>query len=596
MTTSRETSVDVVGDKAGYLGLTPGENGEYTTYQNGKLQLQLNGARKGEDAPSGSGVNHGAKTSIGGVVNITNQGTQSVGVWLQDTDDSIEFQRGNGDTLEGKGNAVTLTPGDTVRVGLAIDTTDTSAEDLSTQLTINAASDVGGTTAPRDKTGTSSSGQPATPPEDTSDDSQPQNDSGESTKDRGKDKMETTPSKDKKSEDFKAGTAVKATIEGALYGNAGMPGGLFNFTASEVSSPFYLLGQLINAFAPPAISVVSDLRDLGSNLADGKIVTIENVLIGLGLIPVVGNLQKVTELRKITTKWMDEFPSKADEAVSFLSNGLIKHLPSGVGAKLLGAVSDAPVKKLTKEKVPVDDIIKYQDENVNFDRVLELRSKGVSVEDIRFYVDEGINLGLVKQLRDEGMKPNRIRFRLGDGSKKSISTLRSQNYNRKEIVELIDMGADLKKASELSSQGFRKEEIKHFVDKGADLEKVSKLKSQRVPHSDINYYVDNDMWLGGVSMLQENGVPPDTTKNLITKINQMDELDKYPTKKQVEILNREISGWTVKRSTLEIAKAVVAHNSWEGARSDSQTKDKNNQGNKRSKALIQENIYHINRY
>lgn len=293
----------------------------------------------------------------------------------------------------------------------------------------------------------------------------------------------------------------------------------------------------------------------------------------MGLIPVVGNLQKVTELRKVTNSWMDEFPSKAGEAVSFLSNGLIKHLPGGAGAKLLGAISDAPVKKLTKEKVPVDDIIKYQDKNVNFDRVLELRSKDVSVEDIRFYVDESIDLGLVKQLRDEGMKPNRIRFRLGDGSKKSISTLRDQNYNRKEIVRLIDEGADLKKVGELNSQGFRKGEIKHFVDEGADLEKVSKLKSQKVLHSDINYYVDNDMWLGGVGMLRKRGVSSSTTKKWIKRIKVADNWDKKPTEKKIEILNREVRGWTVKKSTLEILKGIVAHDSWQDARSNSQPRE-----------------------
>ncbi len=63
LTTSREASVDVVGDNAGYLVLTPGENGEYTN-QNGELQLQLNGALEGEDAPSGSGVNIKAASDL----------------------------------------------------------------------------------------------------------------------------------------------------------------------------------------------------------------------------------------------------------------------------------------------------------------------------------------------------------------------------------------------------------------------------------------------------------------------------------------------------------------------------------------------------
>lgn len=250
LTTTRDASVSVVGDKAGYLGLSPGENGEYTTYQNGKLQLRLNGALEGKDAPSGQGVNRGAKTTINGVFTITNQGTQPVGIWLADTSDQITFQRDSGDSLEQQGNAVRLTPGDTVAVGLAIDTTETSAEDLGTQLTINADTDVEGTTVSKDGAGNQGSDQPTPPPKDTPSDSQTKTDGDGSKNKGGGDKTKTTLSKDAKKVAVQAGVAIKATLEGVLYGNAGMPGGMFNFTASEVSSPFYLLGQLINAFAP----------------------------------------------------------------------------------------------------------------------------------------------------------------------------------------------------------------------------------------------------------------------------------------------------------------------------------------------------------
>ncbi len=147
LSTSRDANVHVAGDKAGYLGLAPGENGEYTTYQNGKLQLQLNGALEGKDAPTGGGVNRDARTELTDVFTITNQGAQSVGVWLEDTDDYIAFERASGGSLEGQGNAVELAPGDTVHVGLTIDTTETDADQLDTQLIINADSDVEGTNA-----------------------------------------------------------------------------------------------------------------------------------------------------------------------------------------------------------------------------------------------------------------------------------------------------------------------------------------------------------------------------------------------------------------------------------------------------------------
>lgn len=480
---------------------------------------------------------------------------------MADTDDRIAFERDSAASIEGEGNAVELTPGDTVPVGLAIDTTDADVDDLNTQLTINADTDVEGMSVqePADP-GRGNGGENT---DGSTTDSQTESDSASDTND---DEQATEAAEDDEQSTLgQAWEATKALTLGFTLGNFGMPGGWH--TAKESSSPLYLLGQLLNAIAPGGLDMVADLRDIVSDVSEGKF-NWGTALNTVGLLPVLGNVDDVSDLRKITSNWMDAFPKKADEVVAFLSDALIKHLPGDSGANLLGALIDAPVQKLTKKKIPTEDIIKYQNKGVDFQKVINLRTKRVSAEDIRFYVDEGIDLGLVKRLRDEGMKPNRIRFRLGDGAKKSISTLRDQGYNRREIVRLIDTGADLKGASKLREQefpkpairsfaekgtdlkaagklgekGFNKGEITTLIDEGADVKKISELRTQEIPKEGIKFYVDNGIVLDGVSRIREMGANPEQTWRLIEAARSISRLDKIPSEKGVKILNREISG------------------------------------------------------
>lgn len=142
LTAQRDASVEVTGDASGYLGLAPadGPNGEYASYRNGQLRVSLDGALE-EDA-SGSGVNPDAVTTISEIFTITNQGTQPVGVWLTDESETVHFES-TGESIEGEEQAVGIQPGESVPVGLVVDTHQEDGT-LTNDMTIHADTDVDG--------------------------------------------------------------------------------------------------------------------------------------------------------------------------------------------------------------------------------------------------------------------------------------------------------------------------------------------------------------------------------------------------------------------------------------------------------------------
>ncbi|RRJ30783.1 hypothetical protein [Halocatena pleomorpha] len=362
LTASRDASVNVAGDKAGYLGLTPGENGQYTTYQNGQLQLQLNGALEGEDAPVGQGVNRDATTAINSVFIITNQGTQSVGVWVADTSDHIDFQQNGGNSLEGKGNAVELTSGDTVAVGLAIDTTDT--DQLNTQLTIHAGTEITGDAAGTVGNGTTGqTGKHFTPPG---------SDSGRSTAKTptnvGGGQAKTT----KKSEELVtiAGITLHksdktAFQDGAIYGDRGMPDG--NNPRSTSSSPFYALGQLAVGFVP-GVGNLADARDAHQQADNGEFV--QAVISGAAAIPGAGSVADPLKATGFAKDWLKYFPSKGDDIAPLFAKHVAPHMPDSLSVKLLDIFTDGKASKLKDSGKSIDEIVQRAkkgslDENPN---------------------------------------------------------------------------------------------------------------------------------------------------------------------------------------------------------------------------------------
>lgn len=121
----RTAAIDVVGDDSALLQLTPYSgpdgNGDIADIENGQLQI--------------GNLNVQSSTSFAKVFEITNQGTQTVAVWIVDEGDhtdAVTFYNpdfgGAASTengvasIEGQANAVDLDVGETLIVSLQVDT------------------------------------------------------------------------------------------------------------------------------------------------------------------------------------------------------------------------------------------------------------------------------------------------------------------------------------------------------------------------------------------------------------------------------------------------------------------------------------------
>ncbi len=405
LSTSRDANVQVAGDKAGYLGLAPGENGEYTTYQNGKLQLQLNGALGGEDAPRGGGVNREAETAITSVFTITNQGAQSVGVWLADTDDHIAFEHAGGGSLEGKGNAVQLAPGDTVHVGLTIDTTDTGADQLDTQLIINADSDVEGV-SDGTEANTGGPGDHAPPPEE-----ETENADGDGEQE-GADEEQTDSDADEEATVTIEGITLResdanAFVDGMIYGDRGLSDGAD--PQDSASSPFYVLGQLALGFVP-GLGDLADVRDAHQQVKNEKYG--EAAVSSLAALPVIGSYfdgAKATNFAKI---WIKRFPSKGGDIASLLAKHVAPHMPEKLTIELIDIFTDGKASNLKDQGKSVDTIIERTkkgtlDENPN-DGKRVVTDGGRSTAEVKQtignkrYVDDDLTDANYRHIEEEG--------------------------------------------------------------------------------------------------------------------------------------------------------------------------------------------------
>ncbi|WP_127341336.1 hypothetical protein [Halorubrum sp. 48-1-W] len=98
----RGVSVEVVGDESALLTLEPtdGPNGKDASIGgDGMLEVQV---CEENDRVEGSGVYPNSWYDLGKVYEITNQGTQSVGVWIEHDSEYITFEtNGSGESPEG---------------------------------------------------------------------------------------------------------------------------------------------------------------------------------------------------------------------------------------------------------------------------------------------------------------------------------------------------------------------------------------------------------------------------------------------------------------------------------------------------------------
>lgn len=128
VTAERTATVNVAGDDAALLGLAPANTangGEYASTSGGQLEVSL------ED------LNLNAVTTFDQVVNVTNRGSQDVGVWIVKSGDNpglVSFYNGTVyDAAHRMDNsssgAQVLSPGESIQVSIQVDTSGQSLSD-----------------------------------------------------------------------------------------------------------------------------------------------------------------------------------------------------------------------------------------------------------------------------------------------------------------------------------------------------------------------------------------------------------------------------------------------------------------------------------
>lgn len=121
----RDGNMQVTSDANAFLALEP--DGDYAVQgNNGTMQLAFDDSA----GVTGSGINQNSDYSFTGVFSIKNQGSQPVGVWIEDDDggtNTVEWYATDSDdksdfstSMEGSGNAYQLDVGESVWVNVVI--------------------------------------------------------------------------------------------------------------------------------------------------------------------------------------------------------------------------------------------------------------------------------------------------------------------------------------------------------------------------------------------------------------------------------------------------------------------------------------------
>jgi len=130
----RSAEISVTGDTDAFLALK--SESQYTNNSGDKLAFDW------ESQNGGLGINEDSDYSFTGLFSIRNQGSQSVGVWINDNDassnsDAAQWYGVDSDdnpdfstSIEGSGNAYALDPGEKVYVNLVVLTRNNSADNL----------------------------------------------------------------------------------------------------------------------------------------------------------------------------------------------------------------------------------------------------------------------------------------------------------------------------------------------------------------------------------------------------------------------------------------------------------------------------------
>lgn len=99
-----------------------GPNGDYVDLTSDRLTL---------DFSAGGGVSNHAVTRVDGVFTVTNDRSHAVPVWVADNTSALTFyDTDTGDVVEGRTHRVSLAPGESLLVGVRVDTRRTDVSEL----------------------------------------------------------------------------------------------------------------------------------------------------------------------------------------------------------------------------------------------------------------------------------------------------------------------------------------------------------------------------------------------------------------------------------------------------------------------------------
>ncbi|WP_340100275.1 DUF1102 domain-containing protein [Salinibaculum salinum] len=117
------------------LAPSDGPNGEYAYLDgDGELVVDISAANSNLDS---EGVNPNSITAIDDVFRVRYNGSRYANVWLTHESDAVTFYA-RGDAIESQSSSVTLSPNESVSVGLGVDTTGERADGFVDDITVHA--------------------------------------------------------------------------------------------------------------------------------------------------------------------------------------------------------------------------------------------------------------------------------------------------------------------------------------------------------------------------------------------------------------------------------------------------------------------------
>jgi hypothetical protein len=577
LTATRDANIQIAGDASGYLSIqpAPGPNGAYASQRGGKLQISVGGALGG----NGGGVNQNAVTIVRDIFTITNHGSQSVGVWLTDEAKAVTFKGGLKGTsereLEGKNQAVALDPGETLFVGLTVDTRDGKTPSI-TSVGIHASADVSGKAVDSGSTKPSSSMEKAEP-------SVPHSKPKETDRSGTKDDRSKTQDKSKQKSDGgggfidgivntgeaiydqtkEAGTYIKNKVTGGLnwminhapgyimqklrsaanhplstiwnageevwnffvgaaLGAIGMPSG--GFTAKESNSPAYLMGWMVGTIVP-GLEMATGVRDLITNAVNGK--AIGAIIELIGLVPGLGAAENAADIYKTPIKWAKAFPRSTDEAFQMLKGAFLQNIPAIAREKILKAFgksdeTGALVVRETFSDMPKKKIVELKNKHgYSAQRMRRLvDNKGFTNTDIKTFAAKKVDLKRVENLRKNGFGVDDIRTLVkNDIDLKKAERLSKADFSADDIMFIAKNGEDTYPVR--VSPKLKEDSVGGLVGRGGPTtDQLVTLRKQDIPVDDVRFYVENGVSLKAVSVIRKH-VPGATPAKIKKRFRQM---------------------------------------------------------------------------